>query len=80
MKNRYWLKAGLFFALFEGIFWSKADVIFYWIFEGQRYNLQSIIFSFFGLFASIFMFGLFIKYTAKEVNYQNCNDFSLKEK
>lgn len=71
IKKYYWLKAGFFFTLFEGIFWAKGDIIFFWIFKGADYNLIQLLFSFIAVICSIFMFGLFIKYTAKEVIYYN---------
>lgn len=68
MGKHYWLKAGLFFALFEGIFWTKGNIIFYWFFGGYKYNRFQLLLSFICTIISVLFFGLFIKYTAKEVN------------
>lgn len=59
-----WLVAGLFFVLFEAVFWLSNITT---CLAGYCHSLASWLLAGVALCSSIFLFGLFIKFAAKEV-------------
>jgi len=68
----YWLKAGFFFCLFEGVFWTWTINFYYYLnptFRMMRkITYTDALYGGLTLPLSAFLFGLFILYAKKEIN------------
>ena len=66
-NNYYWLKAGAFFGLFEGIFWTWGIKVFEYFSPRYYIEFNDFLIGIPTLCLSIVFFGLFVKYVSKQV-------------